>query len=118
MLEAPVILFVYRNRKSKRALCFEDDTYSALLNAMKLCRSFLDADFICNLNEAMDGWKAIPDTGKSGNLWFAQDNSLSKTGPSEDEDATLVELKLERLLPPAEEKWKLKILPGSKTSRS
>jgi len=44
----------------------------ALLNAME---TFADpssiADFICNLNEAMDGWKAIPDTReKVENLWF------------------------------------------------
>ncbi len=47
------------------------------------------ADFICNLNEAMDGWKAIPDTRESENLWFfAQDNSFIQDRISEDEDAT------------------------------
>ena len=53
------------------------------------------ADFICNLNEAMDGWKAIPDTReKVENLWFfAQDNSFIQDRISEDEDATLVEFK-------------------------
>ena len=53
------------------------------------------ADFVCNLNEAMDGWKAIPDTReKVENLWFfAQDNSFVQDRISEDDKATLVEFR-------------------------
>ncbi|HXL03049.1 MAG TPA: MMPL family transporter [Candidatus Atribacteria bacterium] len=53
------------------------------------------ADFICNLNEAVDGWEAIPDTReKVENLWFfAQDNSFIKDRISEDGKATLIEFR-------------------------
>jgi len=53
------------------------------------------ADFICDLNEAMDGWKAIPDTReKVENLWFfAQDNSFIQDRIGENGKATLVEFR-------------------------
>lgn len=55
------------------------------------------ATFLMNLNQAMEGWKAIPiERDKIDNLWFfAQDNSYLKGRISEGEDETLVEFSAE-----------------------